>query len=72
MTVEYVDEVPDDAMAVEHGHEHSDHENYVKFTVTDVIEWYTVHDDAIKRERFIAENPVCPEDIPIGLDEEAI
>lgn len=59
-----VQEVPDDAMPVKHGLEDSDHENYVKFPVTDVIEWYTVYESGeIQRERFVATDPTHPEDV---------
>lgn len=59
-----VAEVPDDAMPVDHDIEDSDHENYARFPITDVIEWYTVYEDGeIKRERFISEKPSHPKDI---------
>lgn len=62
-------EVPDSAMKVEHCLEDSNHENYVSFPVTDVIVWYTVREDGeVTKEKFVADDPDCPEDIPIGLD----
>lgn len=65
---EYVDSVPDSAMPVDHGLS-TDHENYVMFRCTDVIEWYTVYERGdIKRERFVAADPDEPEDIPIAFE----
>lgn len=55
-------------MEVDHGTD-SEHKNYVLFTVTDVIEWYTESEDgSVSVEAFVSNEPVCPEDIPIGLE----
>lgn len=58
-----VDSVPDTAMRVERG-DGSETENYVRFPVTDVIEWYTVRSNGeITRERFLSTDPTHPEDV---------
>lgn len=60
-------QIPEDAMQVDHGID-SDHENYVRFTTTDVLEWWTVSEDGeVTVEKFVADSPDSPEDIPIGL-----
>ncbi len=67
-----VDEVPDDAMPVEHGLDDSDHQNYVRHPVTDIIEWYTVRPEGeIIRERFLSLQPVDLESIGILARTEA-
>ncbi len=57
---EEVDEIPDSAMLA---HEGDNHENYVVFPVTDVIEWFTKKaDGTITKEQFISTNPEHLED----------
>lgn len=59
-----IDEIPDDAMRVEHEIEDSDHENYVRFSHTDVIEWYTVRENGeIQKEQFANVNPDYPDEM---------
>lgn len=48
------DEIPDSAMPVEHGLD-TDHQNWVTFPVTDVIQWYTVYESGeVQCEEFVA------------------
>jgi hypothetical protein len=59
-------ELPDEALRVETDH---DGENYVSFTGTDVIEWYTEKPDGtVQKEQFVATEPDCPEDIEMLVD----
>lgn len=66
---ENVQEIPDDAMPVDYG-TGLDSENYVRFPVTDVIEWYTVYESGeIQRERFVDPDPMYPEEVGEFLED---
>lgn len=68
--METVDSVPDSAMPVGHGLEDSEHENYIAFPVTDVVEWYTVRESGeVVRERFVKDDPDYPDDVAMIMDE---
>lgn len=64
-------EIPDDAMRVEAGHD--DGENYVRFAGTDVIEWYTeLPSGKVIKEQFVSTEPQFPEDIEMLTDSDNI